>query len=79
MHYNRGAPKGEVHMKQFRLVYAYKSADGRVNGAGACFVLASNEATARAVFARDMPLGTITELREEADDPLRIYERPVRS
>lgn len=63
-------------MAQFRVVYSYKAKDGRVNGAGACFVFARSEQDAREVFARTWPDGTITKLSEEPEDPLRIFERP---
>lgn len=63
-------------MRQWRVVYEYKSEDGRVNGAGACFIIAPGEFEARALFAKTWPEGTITSLSEELDDPRRLYERP---
>jgi hypothetical protein len=64
-----------MDLKQFRVVYEYS--DGRTKGAGACFVVAEDEAAARKVFARDMPNGVLKDLKLEHQDPLAQYERPA--
>lgn len=60
-------------LKNWRAVYEYKR--GLVRGAGACFAIAPTEEAARQQIAEAMPGVTITQIREEQEDPLAVYER----
>lgn len=61
-------------MKQWRAVYQYRK--DLIRGAGACFAIAPDEASARANIAKAMPGVEIIELKEEPEDVLAQYERP---
>lgn len=61
-------------MLQWRVVYEYKR--DTIRGAGAAFVIAPNEASAREQLERAMPGVTVLELKVEPEDPRAVYERP---